>query len=72
MLFVFWLLFPNLCVFILLNISVIELACGEYGDDKIDTLVAATQNGRLVQWCDNFEQITTYPPTGMFFLLKNL
>lgn len=50
----------------------IELACGEYGDDKIDTLVAATQNGRSVQWCDNFEQITTYPPTGMFFSIKKL
>lgn len=32
---------------------VIELACGEYGEDKIETLVQGTQNGRSLKWFDN-------------------
>lgn len=32
--------------------SVIELACGEYGEDKIEPLVAGTENGRSLQWFD--------------------
>ncbi|XP_012280877.1 ATP-binding cassette sub-family G member 1 [Orussus abietinus] len=32
---------------------VIELACGEYGEDKISTLVTGTQNGKSVQWFSN-------------------
>ncbi|KAG8038341.1 hypothetical protein G9C98_006668 [Cotesia typhae] len=32
---------------------VIELACGEYGDDKIETLVNANQNGKNAQWFSN-------------------
>lgn len=32
---------------------IIELACGEYGDDKIDTLIMGSQNGRNLQWFDN-------------------
>ncbi|XP_008550685.1 ATP-binding cassette sub-family G member 4 [Microplitis demolitor] len=31
----------------------IELACGEYGDDKIETLIHATQNGKSSQWFGN-------------------
>ncbi|XP_033213032.1 ATP-binding cassette sub-family G member 4-like [Belonocnema kinseyi] len=31
---------------------VIELACGEYGEDKIEPLVAGTENGRSLQWFD--------------------
>ncbi|XP_024944674.1 ATP-binding cassette sub-family G member 4 isoform X2 [Cephus cinctus] len=31
---------------------VIELACGEYGEDKIGVLVTGTQNGRNLQWFD--------------------
>ncbi|XP_036141387.1 ATP-binding cassette sub-family G member 4 isoform X2 [Monomorium pharaonis] len=34
---------------------IIELACGEYGDDKIDTLIMGSQNGRNLQWFDNPE-----------------
>lgn len=34
-------------------ITVIELACGEYGDDKIDTLIMGSQNGQNLQWFDN-------------------
>ncbi|XP_046414957.1 ATP-binding cassette subfamily G member 4 isoform X1 [Neodiprion fabricii] len=32
---------------------VIELACAEYGQDKIDALVWATQNGKSLQWFTN-------------------
>jgi len=37
----------------ILNISVIELACGEYGYDKVDTLKVATENGSCLTWFDN-------------------
>ncbi|EFN86035.1 ATP-binding cassette sub-family G member 4 [Harpegnathos saltator] len=36
---------------------IIELACGEYGDDKIDMLITASQNGRNLQWFDNPEAL---------------
>ncbi|KAH8287869.1 hypothetical protein KR018_003602 [Drosophila ironensis] len=32
---------------------IIELACGEYGFDKIDTLKSATENGSCLTWFDN-------------------
>ncbi|XP_066601801.1 ATP-binding cassette sub-family G member 4-like isoform X2 [Prorops nasuta] len=32
---------------------VIELACGEYGEDKIQLLVNGAQNGKNVQWFEN-------------------
>ncbi|KAM0736709.1 ATP-binding cassette subfamily G member 4 [Formica fusca] len=32
---------------------VIELACGEYGEDKIDTLRNGSQNGSNLQWFEN-------------------
>ncbi|EGI62032.1 PREDICTED: ATP-binding cassette sub-family G member 4 [Acromyrmex echinatior] len=34
---------------------IIELACGEYGYDKINTLIMGSQNGRNLQWFDNPE-----------------
>ena len=33
--------------------AVIELACGEYGEDKIEALVQGTENGRSLKWFDN-------------------
>ncbi|XP_077271586.1 ATP-binding cassette sub-family G member 4 [Temnothorax americanus] len=36
---------------------IIELACGEYGDDKIDSLIMGSQNGRSLQWFDNPEAL---------------
>lgn len=33
--------------------AVIELACGEYGEDKISTLIKGSQNGRNLQWFEN-------------------
>lgn len=35
------------------NFLVIELACGEYGYDKIDTLKRATENGSCLTWFNN-------------------
>ncbi|KAH8260373.1 hypothetical protein KR026_010399 [Drosophila bipectinata] len=32
---------------------IIELACGEYGFDKIDTLKSATENGSCLTWFNN-------------------
>lgn len=32
---------------------VIELACGEYGEDKISMLISASQNGRNTQWFED-------------------
>ncbi|KAK2585908.1 hypothetical protein KPH14_010492 [Odynerus spinipes] len=32
---------------------VIELACGEYGEDKLETLINGAQNGRILRWFDN-------------------
>ncbi|XP_031825992.1 ATP-binding cassette sub-family G member 4 [Nomia melanderi] len=29
---------------------IIELACGEYGEDKVSLLISGSQNGRNVQW----------------------
>lgn len=33
-------------------IAVIELACGEYGADKVDIMVKATQNGTSMAYFD--------------------
>lgn len=41
--------------------TVIELACGEHGKEKILTLVNGTQNGRSIQWFENADQL---PPTS--------
>ncbi|KAG7202358.1 hypothetical protein KM043_018685 [Ampulex compressa] len=36
---------------------VIELACGEYGEDKLPSLIAGSQNGKALQWFDNPERL---------------
>ncbi|EZA54901.1 hypothetical protein DMN91_009473 [Ooceraea biroi] len=36
---------------------IIELACGEYGEDKVDILKNGSQNGRNLQWFDNPEAL---------------
>ncbi|XP_073824320.1 ATP-binding cassette sub-family G member 4 [Musca autumnalis] len=36
---------------------IIELACGEYGHDKVDTLKSATENGNCLTWFDHPEKI---------------
>ncbi|KYM75695.1 ATP-binding cassette sub-family G member 4 [Atta colombica] len=36
---------------------IIELACGEYGNEKINTLIMGSQNGRNLQWFDNPETL---------------
>ncbi|OWR55647.1 ATP-binding cassette transporter subfamily G member Bm3 [Danaus plexippus plexippus] len=38
---------------------IIELACGEYGEDKIDVLTNKAENGKALQWFDNWESIAT-------------
>ncbi|KAK6620945.1 hypothetical protein RUM43_011244 [Polyplax serrata] len=42
---------------------VIELACGEYGEDKIQKMVMATENGKNVSWYENPMEMTVpkYP-----------
>lgn len=42
----------------------IELACGEYGDEKIDILVNAMQNGKNVQWFNNSAVLTNEIENG--------
>lgn len=37
--------------------SVIELACGEYGDDKIQILKTKAENGRALEWFNDPESI---------------
>ncbi|CAK9803155.1 ATP-binding cassette subfamily G member 4 [Anthophora plagiata] len=32
---------------------VIELACGEYGEDKLSLLISGSENGKNLQWFDN-------------------
>ncbi|XP_061392278.1 ATP-binding cassette sub-family G member 4-like [Musca vetustissima] len=36
---------------------IIELACGEYGQDKVDTLKSASENGNCLTWFDHPEKI---------------
>ena len=53
-------------------ISVIELACGEYGEDKIETLVAGTQNGKSLQWFDNLLESNALRGTLAFKIFDSL
>lgn len=41
----------------------IELACGEHGEEKIETMVVATENGRKLDWFENRDELTVpkYP-----------
>ncbi|KMQ92948.1 atp-binding cassette sub-family g member 4 [Lasius niger] len=41
------------CVLISTVRSIIELACGEYGEDKLDMLINGSQNGSNLQWFEN-------------------
>ena len=36
---------------------VIEVACGEHGEDRIDVLVAGTDNGKSVRWFENYTEV---------------
>lgn len=38
---------------------IIELACGEYGEDKIPFLTTKAENGKSMQWFDDHENIAT-------------
>lgn len=46
-----------------LSLPAIELACGEYGEDKIEAMVSATENGKNIRWYDNAVEmsIPRYP-----------
>lgn len=35
----------------------IELACGEYGDDKLTTLINNSENGRNLQWFEDYKSL---------------
>lgn len=41
----------------MLFFSVIELACGEYGHDKINLMVQSMKNGECTQWLKNPDSI---------------
>lgn len=45
--------------------AVIELACGEYGKDKIETLVKGCENGNSLKWFSNPE-LLMQKPKGTF------
>ena len=50
---------------------VIELACGEYGNDKIETLVQGTQNGRSHKWFDNPAALLDAKALrGLYFIIR--
>lgn len=36
---------------------IIELACGEYGEDKVNMLINGSQNGKNLQWFENPEAL---------------
>ncbi|OAD59625.1 ATP-binding cassette sub-family G member 4 [Eufriesea mexicana] len=36
---------------------VIELACGEYGEDKISLLISGSENGKSLQWFQNLDAL---------------
>jgi len=42
------------CTGTLFLFTVIELASGEYGEDKIDILVAGTENGKSTSWFESY------------------
>lgn len=37
--------------------TVIELACGEYGEDKVSLLIAGSENGRSLQWFEDLDTL---------------
>ncbi|KAK7788384.1 hypothetical protein R5R35_006557 [Gryllus longicercus] len=41
---------------------VIELACGDYGDDEIDKMVQGSENGRNLQWFKDPEKLAYHKP----------
>lgn len=47
---------------------IIELACGEYGDDKIDTLINSTENGKSLQYFKNSEALIEEINSGKRYL----
>ncbi|XP_075224132.1 ATP-binding cassette sub-family G member 1 [Lycorma delicatula] len=54
---------------------IIELACGEYGEDKINSLVIGTENGQCVRWFANGDitssnNIPAAPKKSLSFPLK--
>ncbi|KYN41879.1 ATP-binding cassette sub-family G member 4 [Trachymyrmex septentrionalis] len=50
---------------------IIELACGEYGFDKINTLIMGSQNGRNLQWFDNPETLKDAKSLRAEYPLRN-
>lgn len=49
---------PNI-LHLLLFVLVIELACGEYGYDKIPILILGSENGKSTQWFENADTLVT-------------
>lgn len=52
--------------------SVIELACGEYGHDKVDLMIKATENGRSLTYFENPESLPSLQSLrGIYYTFKN-
>ena len=52
--------------------SVIELACGEYGHDKIDLMVHGSKNGITLEWFESPEELPDNKILScMIFFLKS-
>ncbi|XP_015178287.1 PREDICTED: ATP-binding cassette sub-family G member 4 [Polistes dominula] len=51
---------------------IIELACGEYGDDKLTTLINNSENGRNVQWFEDHQALKDAKTLRALHPLKEL
>lgn len=50
---------------------VIELACGEYGEDKVALLIAGSENGRSLQWFEDLDNLMDAKGLRAMHPLKN-
>lgn len=54
------------------NFVVVELACGEYGLDKIKTMVASMDNGECIEWFKNPSKVLNLGMLRKQFPLKQM
>lgn len=51
--------------------AVIELACGEYGEDKIALLISSSGNGNNMQWFGNADALVNVNGLRSAYLFQN-